>query len=158
MIGLSQALTWRVNMNWSDERARDIARAEETIDRALVLQPHNSTALIEKSYVFYAKGQVGPAIAEAEAAIAEDPNNADAYAAASYRRMLLGHAEDGFKGVETALRLSPRDRQVPLWQFEMCRLNASLGQWEQAIPWCSKSAAADPRFWGAYVGLAAANA
>jgi hypothetical protein len=72
--------------------------------------------------------------------------------------MYLGHPEDGFKGVETALRLSPRDRNVPWWQYMMCRLHANLAQWEQAIEWCSKSAAANPRNWLPFMGLAAANA
>jgi hypothetical protein len=40
----------------------------------------------------------------------------------------------------------------------MCRLHANLAQWEQAIEWCSKSAAANPRNWQAFMGLAAANA
>jgi cytochrome c-type biogenesis protein CcmH/NrfG len=48
------------------------------------------------------------AIAEAETAIADDPNNARAIAMASYYRMYLGHAEDGVVGQETALRLSPQ--------------------------------------------------
>jgi adenylate cyclase len=158
MIGLVEVLATLLNTTQSDDRAGDIARAEETIDRALVLQPHNSRALDIKGWVFNAKRQWGPAIAEAEAAIAEDPNNAGAYAAASYRKMYLGRSEDGFKGVEIALRLSPRDRDVPWWQYYMCRLHANLAQWEQAIEWCSKSAAANPRSWSAFMGLAAANA
>jgi TolB-like protein/Flp pilus assembly protein TadD len=158
LIGSNTTLTWRLNTKWSDDRVGDIARAEETIDRALVLQPHNSRAHAQKGYVFHAKGQWGPAIAEAEAAIAEDPNNADAYAMTGYRKVFLGHAEDGFKGVETALRLSPRDPNVPYWQLYMCILHAHLAQWEQAIEWCSKSAVANPRYWPAFMVLAAANA
>jgi class 3 adenylate cyclase/TolB-like protein len=158
MIGLVGVLTSRLNSNQSDDRAGELARAEETIDRALVLQPHNSTAHSQKGYVSQAKHQWGPAIAEAEAAIAEDPNNADAYAMASYRKNFLGRSEDGFKGVETALRLSPHDPNVPWWQYYMCRLHANLAQWEQAIEWCSKSAAANPRNWFPFMGLAAANA
>jgi tetratricopeptide (TPR) repeat protein len=151
MIGLTTTLTWRVNTNRSDDRAGDIARAEETIDRALVLQPHNSKAHNQKGWVFSAKRQWGPAIAEAETAIAEDPNNADAYAMTTYRKMYLGHAEDG-------LRLSPRDPNVPWWQFYTCVLHARLAQWEPAIEWCSKSAAAGPQEWYPFMYLAAANA
>jgi hypothetical protein len=47
--------------------------------------------------------------------------------------MFLGHSEDGFAGLETALRLSPRDPLVPWWQFNMCHLHTHLAQWEQAI-------------------------
>jgi TolB-like protein len=94
MIGLNSTLAWRVNTNWSDDRAGDIARAEQLIDRALVLQPHNSRAHGQKGYVLFAKGQWGPAIAEAEAAIAEDPNNADAYAVATE---LCGKLGDGVR-------------------------------------------------------------
>ena len=40
----------------------------------------------------------------------------------------------------------------------MCRLHAHLAQWEQAIEWRSESAAANPRYWPAFMGLAAAHA
>jgi hypothetical protein len=77
--------------------------------------------------------------------IALDPNNAWAHAQATYRKLLLGRAEDGFAGVETALRLSPRDPGVPWWQAYVCSLHAYLAQWEQAIPWCEKSIAGMPQ-------------
>ena len=60
---------------------------------------------------------------------------------AGFWKMFLGRSEDGFAGVETALRLSPRDPRVPYWQFYMCHLHTHLAQWEQAIEWCNKSIA-----------------
>ena len=158
MIGLAQALASRADMYWSDDRPGDIARAEETIDRALALQPHNSFAHTTKGYVYEAKKQWGPAIAEAEAAIAEDPNSAGAYADASFRKIYMGRSEDGFVGIEKALRLSPRDPSVPWWQYYICHLHTHLAQWERAIEWCSKSAAGIPQAWYPYLDLAADNA
>jgi adenylate cyclase len=158
MIGLAQALASRADMYWSDDRPGDIARAEETIDRALALQPHNSFAHATKGYVYEAKKQWGPAIAEAEAAIAEDPNSAGAYADASFRKIYMGRSEDGFAGIEKALRLSPRDPSVPWWQYYICHLHTHLAQWEHAIEWCSKSAAGIPQAWYPYLDLAADNA
>jgi adenylate cyclase len=158
LIGLAGAITWRVNQFWSDDPAGDIERAEKTIDEALALQPFNSSAHGWKSLILYAKRQWGPAIAEAETAIAQDPNNAGAYANAGFFKMFLGHAEDGFAGLETALRLSPRDPLVPNWQSMMCHLHANLAQWEQAIEWGNKSIAGNPRNVYALVVLAAANA
>ena len=121
-------------------------------------QPDNSLAHSTKGWLFFAKRQWGQAIAEAETAVTEDRNNADAHAAASFFNMWLGHSENGFAGVETALRLSPRDPNVPEWQFFMCHLHTHLAQWEQAIEWCNKSIAGDPSDFYPLVDLAAANA
>ena len=71
--------------------------------------------------------------------------------------MFLGRSEEGFKSVETAFRLSPRDPDVWLWQFYICHLHAYLSHWEQAIPWCDKAAAGDPQFFITYLLLTAAN-
>ena len=107
---------------------------------------------------FFAKREWGPAIAQNEAAIADDRNNASAHAHVSFWNMFPGHSEDGFAGIETALRLSPRDPGVPWWQFYMCHLHTHLAQWEQAIEWCTKSIASGNASMYPLVDLAAANA
>jgi adenylate cyclase len=155
---LTNALLDRVADQWSDDPAGDIARADKAIDAALALQPDDSWARSSKAWVFFNERQWGPAVAQAEAAIVLDRNNARAHAWATFWKMFLGHSEDGFAGVEAALRLSPRDLDVPWWQFYMCALHAQLAQWEQAIEWCDKSVAGMPEVWYPLVGLAAANA
>jgi adenylate cyclase len=88
-----------------------------------------------------------------------DPNNALAHAHAGFNKKYLGRAEDGFAGVETALRLNPRDpAEVPWLQYYMCSLHSNLAQWDQAIEWCEKSIAGIPQVWFPYMRLAAANA
>jgi tetratricopeptide (TPR) repeat protein len=158
MEGLTSVLNDRVGSLFSEDPAGDLARAEKTIDAALALQPDNSSAHDVKGWVYFWKKQFGPALAEAEKAIADDGNNADAHSSASFWKMFLGHSEDGFTGVETALRLSPRDPSVPSWQFYMCHLHSHLAQWEQAIEWCNKSIASGNQWFGVFVDLAAANA
>jgi adenylate cyclase len=155
---LATALLDRVGDQWSDDPAGDLARAEKATDAAWALQPENSSVHYVKGYLYLAKEQWGPSITEFETATALDPNNAKAYADASFDKIFLGHAEDGFTGVETALRLSPRDPQLPWWQFYMCVFHAQLAQWEQAIPWCSKSAAGQPEVFYPLADLAAAYA
>ena len=59
------------------------------------------------------KHQFGPAIAEAETAIAEDPNYADAYAAEGFFQHFSATAEEGLCERRKGLRLSPRDPGVP---------------------------------------------
>ncbi len=154
---LANALLDREGDHYSDDPAGDIARAEKAIDAALALQPDSSSAHLAKSNLYFEKRQWGPSIAEAETAVAENPNNATAYANAGFNRLFLGRSEEGFKSVETAFRLSPRDPDVWLWQFYMCHLHAYLSHWEQAIPWCDKAAAGDPQFFITYLLLTAAN-
>ena len=158
MVELANALFVRVLLLRSDDPEGDAARAEKLADSALVLRPDDAWAHLAKSNVFVAKRQWGTAIPQIEAAITLDPNNASAHARASYYRMFLGRSEEGFSGVETALRLSPRDPSVSYWQFYMCQLHAQLAQWEQAIEWCGKSIAGNSQYLFPYVDLAAANA
>jgi adenylate cyclase len=155
---LACALVLRVWDRWSDAPAGDIARAEKTVDAALALEPENSWVHYAKGQVYAVKHEWRPAITEFEAAIALDPNHALAHANAGLRKMYFGHSEEGFAGVETALRLSPRDPgSVPWWQFYMCALHAHLAHWDQAIEWCEKFAGI-PQVWLPYMDLAAANA
>jgi tetratricopeptide (TPR) repeat protein len=84
------------------------------------------------------------ALREAERAIEDDRNNPMAHAYAGYWKMHLGRSADGVADVETALRLSPRDPQAPLWQSFLCYLHTHLAQWDQAIEECKKAVAADP--------------
>jgi len=158
MSGLAETLVNRVTWLHSDDPKGDIARAEDLAERAVAAEPENSAAHMAKANVFLLKRQWPQAIAEAEAAIAADPNNAAAHARRGFWKLYLGRAEDGFSGLETAFRLSPRDPFVPLWQFEICNLHTSLAQWEQAIEWCEKARAGAPENLYMLVHLAAANA
>jgi tetratricopeptide (TPR) repeat protein len=147
-----------VTNRWTEDPAGDLARADKVADSALTLQPDDAWAHFAKADVLFADRQYGSAIEQAEAAIEVDRNNATAHAVSSFWKMMLGRSEDGFAGVETALRLSPRDPALPLWQFFMCHLHTHLAQWEQAIEWCNKSIAGNPENWYPFLDLAAANA
>ena len=159
MVGLAFSLAVRVTDLRSNDPKGDVARAEDWAERAVVAEPDNSVAHLAKAYVLgFGKRQWAQAIAEADAAIAADPNNAEAHAQRGFWKMFLGQSEDGFSGLETAFRLSPRDPDVPIWQYNICGLHAHLAQWEQAIEWCEKAHAGAPEFWYPLAELAAANA
>jgi adenylate cyclase len=158
MVDVANALTDRVENLWSDDPAGDLARADKLADSALALQPDDAWAHMAKAEVFFDKRQWRAAISQAEAALVDNPNNPNAHANLSFWNMFLGHSEDGFAGVETALRLSPRDPSMTWWQFYMCHLHTHLAQWEQAIEWCGKSIASGNASMYPYVDLAAAAA
>jgi adenylate cyclase len=156
--GLATVSAARVMSWWSEDPAGDIAHAEKAADAALALQPDDPFAHLAKAQVFYCKRQWEPAIAQAEAVVALDPNAAWVHAYAGFFKMFLGHSEDGLADVATALRLSPRDPGAPVLQSFMCELHDHLGQWEKAIPWCNKAIAADPELWWTFVDLAVVDA
>jgi adenylate cyclase len=158
MAELSQALTDRVTSQWSDDPEGDLARADKLADSALALQPDDALAHMAKAEVFFDKRQFRAAVSQAEAALADDPNNADAHAERGFWNVFLGHSEDGSAGIETALRLSPRDPGVSWWQFFMCHVHTHLAQWDQAIELCNKSIASGNQSFLPLVDLAAANA
>ncbi len=158
MSGLASTLVNRVTLLHSDDPKGDVARAEDLAERAVAAEPHSSAAHMAKADVFYANRQWPQAIAEVEAAIADNPNYAWAHALHGLFQMYLGRSEDGFSGLETAFRLSPRDPIVPWWQVQVCILHMNLAQWEQAIEWCNKARAGGYNGWYPLLELAAANA
>lgn len=108
--------------------------------------------------VLAAQHKWGEAIAEAEIAIAQNRNNARAYADIGFWSLFVGRSRDGFANIEKAFRLSPRDPSAPTWHAFTCFLHLSLAEWEQAINACDRSLAGSPGRWYPLVGLAAANA
>ena len=68
---------------------------------------------------------MGPGAQGVEAVIADDPNNAKAYAGADYYKMFLGRSEEGIADVERALWLSPTE---PTWLAYLCFLHIELAQ------------------------------
>jgi class 3 adenylate cyclase/TolB-like protein len=131
LTGLSAELSGLDDFGSETDAQR--TRAEQVIDTALAIQPDNSFAHYAKSLFYQGKHQWGQAIAEAEKATADDRNNASAYAQVGFYKMFLGHADEAFADVETALRLSPRDPNVTWWQYFICHFHSHLAQWERAM-------------------------
>src|SRR6478672_7414199 len=143
-------------MGWRSVRRHSARREHDR--RGLGPSAGELVGSLSKRRNLLCERQLGPSIREFETAIALDPNNANAHAFLGFLKVYFGRAEDGFVGLETAFRLSPRDPGAPWWQFYMCVLHNHLAQWEQAIPCCEKSIAGIPQVFYPYVELAAANA
>ena len=162
---LSLVLSTKVTNFRSENPLADLERAESLAKRAVEIQPQNGLAHLARAYSLQARvfagksGEWETLIAEAEAAISDDRNLADAYANLGFNKVFLGRAAEGFSGVETALRLSPRDPQLGNWEFYVCHLHSHLAQWEEAIEWCRKSIVTQPTdsIWS-YLDIASAYA
>jgi adenylate cyclase len=158
MKDLAAALVMTKNNRWSDDPEGDIVRAGDLVDAALAMRRFDSEAHQIKGMVLAAQHKWGAAIAEAENAIVQNPNNARAYADIGFWSLFVGRSKDGFASIEKAFRLSPRDPATPTWHAMACFLHLSLAEWEQAINACNRSLAGQSSRWYSLVGLAVANA
>ena len=136
---LGVLLGYRAAEHWSKDATRDVTRSDELIAAALALHPDDARVHTGKGHILGFKGQWRSALQEEETAIADDPNNPEAYAAAGFFKMFLGRSAEGVTDVERAFRLSPHDILTPLWQAQFCWLRGHLAQWDKAIEDCEKA-------------------
>jgi adenylate cyclase len=158
LVGMARALLIMVANGWSADPAQDTTRADELVTRVLAIEPSHAVARLVKADVLKTRRQFDQAISELNVAIGHDRNLAAGYASAGATSVFAGRSAEAVPLLETAIRLSPRDPLVNVWQFQICHAHAHLAQWAQAIEWCRKSTATDAGYWLPYVDLAAAYA
>jgi adenylate cyclase len=156
--GLAITLTNLASWLQPDDSLRRayLDRAERLADQALHASPDYAFAFYAKAVVLAAKKQIEAAILEGEAAIKIDPNYAPPYGRLGSWKGFAGRSEQGFADIETAMRLSPRDPTLWLWELFICSLHTNLAQWDQAIAPCQQALAANPKLSFAHFELAAA--
>ncbi len=154
--GLAVTLANLASFAGATDRDAYLDRAEGLADQALHARPDDPVALYAKGVVLAGKKQIEAAILEAEAAIKSDPNYAPPYARLGLWKGLAGRSEQGFADIETAMRLSPRDPTLWLWELFICYLHTNLAQWDLALAPCQQALAANPKLGTAHFELAAA--
>ena len=137
--------------------ADDKAHAEALADaeHALDLAPRNSEVL---GYAGCALADLGdPRRAEpyVQRAIASNPSNAQAWAAAGATHLALGRTKHGITMLERGLRLSPDDYRRPVWYALLAGAYQRLGKPEQAVEMAMSSCRSDARYYPARLALAA---
>jgi Flp pilus assembly protein TadD len=128
----------------SDNRADQLRRAEEEIDRALHAAPGSWLAHFIKCQVLRAQKQPAEAIAECEVALRLNPNEVTIYVRIGFLKSLTGHPEETFKYMEEAQRRSPKDIQGPAIHFFAGLAHIFLGQIDAAIADLQKAGAGRP--------------
>jgi adenylate cyclase len=117
----------------------DIQRADELIARALAVSPNSAWAHYVKGQVLRAKLQYEDAAIEYETAIALDRNLANAYAWLGRCKLLLGSVDEVIPGTEYAIRLSPHDRNVGFWYWQIGAVHLLEARTDEAIRWLEKA-------------------
>ena len=104
--------------------------------------------------VLCATNRAARGIEEYERALALDPNLALARGAMGLAHVFIGRAEETEAQVREAMRLSPRDTNLPAWLLHVGGAKAYLGEYEAAAGWLRKSIDANRNTFWAYFVLA----
>jgi adenylate cyclase len=137
----------------TDYDAKILGQAE----RAIALAPDTIRAHWTKS-IYLSFRRFDEALRAADAGLAVDPNFAPLYSARASAETSLGRFEQAKSDVRQAMRLSPRDPSISLWQVQLGDVEIGAGHTEAAIAEYQKAFDAGYRGPSVYSGLAAAYA
>ena len=124
---------------WFDQNVDLYARAMQRANQALSLNPDQANAHYAKARLIMFKAKPDDAasanqvIAEAEAALRADPSYARAYWPMAVGHEFLGHYEQAISDLEQAIRISPRDSNLGVWQTETGRALLGMGRTDAAV-------------------------
>jgi adenylate cyclase len=139
----------------SQERA--LEHASEMTQKAIALEDSLPAAYQLLSQLdLYRGGHYEQSIADAQRAIALDPNSASGYFLLAVDQAFAGKPEDAIKSVNQAMRLDPRNRDLYLvtvaWSYNL------MGRYAEAVPLLKRHLARYPNQIAAHYNLAVAYA
>ena len=131
-------------MTVSASAARDIARAEELVDRALAASPRYSIPHIVKGHVLRAQYRWEEATPEYETALALNHNLVYALHSLGWCKLYVGSIDEVIPLVEQAIRLSPRDPGIGTFCYLIGTIHLLQSHTDEAIVWLEKARNALP--------------
>jgi len=157
-IGLAHMLVSRVFDFWSDAPDVDLQDADQLIARALAVSPNSAWAHYAKGQVLRAQSQYEDAAIEYETAITLDRNLANAYAWLGRCKLAIGSVDEVIPLVEYAIRLSPHDRNLASWYWQIGAVHLLKARADEAVRWSEKARSAYPGYHYIHASLAAGYA
>lgn len=136
-----------VGQGWSEDPARDVARARELAERAIELDPSNALALAtyghQQAYLLH---DCEAALPYFERALAACPNSSIAWILSSATLSYLGRGNDAVRHAEQGLRLSPLDESRFSHYTFLGIAHYVRGSYAEAVAWARRSARENPLY------------
>ena len=151
-------LVSRVFDFWSDAPDVDLQHADQLIARALAVSPNSAWAHYAKGQVLRAQSQYEDAAIEYETAITLDRNLANAYAWLGRCKLAIGSVDEVIPLVEYAIRLSPHDRNLASWCWQIGAVHLLKARADEAVRWLEKARSAYAGYHYIHASLAAGYA
>ena len=131
--GLAYSRTRDFAGGWVEPGTDQAALVTGPADRALAINPRNGMAAYAKGIFLTLSGRSAEAKTVAQGALQHNPNLAPLYALLGMTHTAGGDYEQAKTDIKQALRLSPRDTQIGLWEFIYGRADLALGHYAEAI-------------------------
>jgi adenylate cyclase len=141
-VALGSTYWWDAFAQWSGNPQADLQRASELAHQALALDDSNSSALGLLSRLDWMQRRFDQSVADAERAVAIDPNYASGYWAVSEALLVCVKPEGAISAAKTAMRLDPAGQD--LYAFEVGLGYLQMGRQQEAIPVLKSHLAAYP--------------
>jgi len=143
---------------WGNSETDYDAKILGQADRAIALDRNLAHAYLVKSTYLWMSHRPKEALGVAEAGLAVNPNVAGLYVARAGAEFGLGRFEQAKSDVQQAMRLSPRDPRILLWQLVLGDAELATGHTKAAIDQYQKGFDGGDRSYWVYANLAAAYA
>jgi adenylate cyclase len=133
--------------NWNDTTREDLARAKETVQEAIAIDPSNARAHLADGQIRRVEGDQQGALDAFDRALKLNPNLPLAWARKALQLVYLGRAKEAPALVKKAITISPRDPELGYFQFFMgCALFATA-EYHAAIKSLQESVQLQPKVW-----------
>ena len=146
LVGYSYKFIDRALQLQSTDRESDVRRADELVSTALATDPNAYAAHFAKAEVLIAEKRFDEAIVEAERSLALNPSFVSAYGGLGLISIFLGRPERAVEYADKAMRLSPRDPLLYVFEFEKGFALALLHQDDQAIALLRQTVSTAPQW------------
>jgi tetratricopeptide (TPR) repeat protein len=138
--GAARCYSGRKLFNWMDEPAKEIAEGMRLVEASLTLAPDDAWVLGLAGFQTYFLGRDLDRGRELlERARTLNPNLAILWGGIGFLEVCLGDLEVGVEHIERAMRLSPLDPSMSLWEHGIALAHFLAGRDSEAVLWATKS-------------------
>jgi adenylate cyclase len=116
---------------------QSLAKAEELLQKAIVLDENLAAAHGLLGFIYAVEKQHDKALAQGKKAVALNPNSARAHIYLGKILVFAGKHEEAIPEYRIAIRLNPITPSYYMWSLGLSY--AATGQYDEAIEWCEKA-------------------
>jgi adenylate cyclase len=141
-----------------ERRRVSLGEAERAARRSIALDPELPDAHLVLAWVHQIRGERHEMLAAAHRAIELDPSYSRAYRDLGFYLAESGQPDEALRVVETGMRLSPRDPELPEFLRAGSRAHFAAGRYRAAAEWAMRSIQEGPMSFFSWLDLAASQA